>query len=296
MNAKRNKANKRARDEKAAREAAEEALRAEKARQGNFSLHEAKQRLARLGEQNDAYGDALVDAKRAKDEAAATKERYNKVADQVEQMPTWRPVVGKGSGRGRAKTEWGTRVIIYSMLAMMCPAASVGAIIVNIVRRTAPWLNPVAPTPATVREMRFELRIVEETLAGRRVAAAARVRQLGFDETTKFQDPSMVTSVLIEPTVGAKPENAPSPLTSHISPLTSHNPLCTVRHCNAQRSPHADAPSDAASDGGCVARVAGRDHACSVRDRRRLVGAARESDRGQVLCAMPQLPRRLGGQ
>eukprot|EP00966_Prymnesium_polylepis_P164471 3802373-Prymnesium_polylepis.1 len=82
MNAKRNKANKRARDEKAAREAAEEALRAEKARQGNISLHAAKQQLARLGERNDAYGDALVDAKRAKDEATAAKERYDQVADQ----------------------------------------------------------------------------------------------------------------------------------------------------------------------------------------------------------------------
>jgi hypothetical protein len=30
--------------------------------------------------------------------------------------------------------------------------------------------------------------------------------QLGFDETTKFQEPSMVTSVLLEPTEGAAPE------------------------------------------------------------------------------------------
>ena len=89
---------------------------------------------------------------------------------------------------------------------MMVPPAAVGAVIVAVVKRTAPWLNPVAPTAATVREMRFELRIVEEALAGRRVASAHRVRQLGFDETTKFQDPSMVTSVLIEPTEGAKPE------------------------------------------------------------------------------------------
>ena len=29
------------------------------------------------------------------------------------------------------------------------------------------------------------------------------MRQLGFDETTKFQDPSMVTSVAVEPTQGA---------------------------------------------------------------------------------------------
>ena len=126
--------------------------------------------------------------------------------EQVESMPTWRPVVGKGSGRGGQKYEWGTRVIIYSLLAMMCPASAVGAVIVAVVERTAPWLNPVAPTVAAVRKMRFELRLVEEVMAARRVASAHRVRQLGFDETTKFQDPSMVTSVLIEPKPGAKAE------------------------------------------------------------------------------------------
>ena len=139
--------------------------------------------------------------------AAAAKQKGLAIQKQVNAMPTWRPVVGKGSGRGGQKLEWGTRVIIYSMLAMMVPSAAVGAVIVAIVKRTAPWLNPVAPTAATVREMRFELRLVEEALAGlRRVAAAYRVRQLGFDETTKFQDPSMVTSVLVEPTPGAKPQ------------------------------------------------------------------------------------------
>eukprot|EP00966_Prymnesium_polylepis_P178510 4134260-Prymnesium_polylepis.1 len=92
------------------------------------------------------------------------------------------------------------------MLALMCPASAVGAIVVAIVKRTAPWLDPVGPTTNTVRECRFELRILEEALAGRRVAAAHRVRQLGFDETTKFQEPSMVTSVLLEPSEGAAPE------------------------------------------------------------------------------------------
>ena len=30
----------------------------------------------------------------------AAKERHRKVADRVRDMPTWRPVVGKGNGRG----------------------------------------------------------------------------------------------------------------------------------------------------------------------------------------------------
>jgi hypothetical protein len=121
-------------------------------------------------------------------------------------MPTWRPRVGKGSGRGGQTMEWGTRVIIFMMLAQAVPPAAIGVIIVAIVKRTAPWLNPTVPATRTIQNMRFELRALEETLAGRRVAAAYRVRQLGFDETTKFQDPSMVTSVLVEPTPGAKPQ------------------------------------------------------------------------------------------
>lgn len=77
-------------------------------------------------------------------------------------MPTWRPVRGKGTGKGEAKLEWGTRLTIYSLLAMMVPPAAVGMAIVAIVKRTAPWLNPAAPTYETVKRCRFELRFVEE--------------------------------------------------------------------------------------------------------------------------------------
>ena len=102
--------------------------------------------------------------------------------------------------------EWGHRVCIYEQHANQTPPSAIGQNIVSVVKRTAPWLNPVAPTPATIRQCRFELRTAEEAMAARRVAAAHRVRQLGFDETTKFQEPSMVTSVLLEPTPGAPPE------------------------------------------------------------------------------------------
>ena len=169
----------------------------------------SEKRLRRAQDAEEKLGDArekLADYAMHYGSALAAKRKYGEIGEKIQQMPTWRPVVGKGSGRGRPKMEWGTRVIIYMMLAYMCPASSIGAIIVAIVSRTASWLSPVGPTAATVRECRFELRIVEEALAGRRVAAAYRVRQLGFDETTKFQDPSMVTSVLIEPTEGAKSE------------------------------------------------------------------------------------------
>ena len=39
--------------------------------------------------------------------------------------------------------------------------------------------------------------------SARRIGKAWRVRQLGVDETSKFQNSSMVTSVLVEPTEGA---------------------------------------------------------------------------------------------
>ena len=52
-------------------------------------------------------------------------------------MPTWRPRVGKGSGRGGQTMEWGTRVIIFMMLAQAVPPAAIGVIIVAIVIRQA---------------------------------------------------------------------------------------------------------------------------------------------------------------
>jgi hypothetical protein len=51
-------------------------------------------------------------------------------------------------------------------------------------------------------EARFELRTVEEALAARRVAAAFAIRQLGFDETTKFGNAGITSNVIIEPTKG----------------------------------------------------------------------------------------------
>lgn len=80
----------------------------------------------------------------------------------IRSMPTWRPVRGKGQGKGEAKLEWGTRLIVYSLLALMVPPSAVGVAIVAIVKRTAPWLKPAAPTNETVRRCRFELRFLEE--------------------------------------------------------------------------------------------------------------------------------------
>ena len=147
-----------------------------------------------------AQVDDLVEENRG---TGAEREAERESHKRVREMPTWDARRGAGAGRGRAMLHWTHRVTVYVLLALGTPASACGKAIVAVVKRAAPWLAPVEPTVSSIREMRFELRLVEEAMAARRVAAAHRVRQLGFDETTKFQDPSMVTSVLVEPTPGA---------------------------------------------------------------------------------------------
>lgn len=94
---------------------------------------------------------------------------------------------------------------MWEMHANGTPLSAIGKNIVAIVKRMAPWLNPVEPTKGKLMENRFALRTAEECMSARRVAAAIKVRQLGLDETTKFQDPSIVTSLLVKPS-----ENVPA--------------------------------------------------------------------------------------
>lgn len=122
----------------------------------------------------------------------------------IRSMPTWRATRGQGKGRGAPKIDWGVRLVIYALLALMVPPSAIGMIIVLIVQHAVPWLKPQGPTVNTVQRCRFELRFVEETLAARRVASAYRVRSIGFDETTKLGNSSLTSNVQIEPTQGAK--------------------------------------------------------------------------------------------
>eukprot|EP00966_Prymnesium_polylepis_P261276 6034975-Prymnesium_polylepis.1 len=122
-------------------------------------------------------------------------------------MPMWRAVRGKGAGKGACKIEWGTRVVIYSLLALLIPCSAIPMAIIAIVSRTAPWLRPTAPTVETIQRCRFELRFVEECASGRRVAAAYRVCGIGFDETTKLGESALTSNVTIEPTPGAPLED-----------------------------------------------------------------------------------------
>ena len=73
----------------------------------------------------------------------------------------------------------------------------------EVVNRTAPWLEPEEPSRRMLTEARFELRLIEEALGGRRVGLAYAIRMLGFDETTKKGNPSITSNVIIEPTKGA---------------------------------------------------------------------------------------------
>lgn len=116
----------------------------------------------------------------------------------IRQMPTWRAVRGRGAGKGACKLEFGTRITIHALLAMMVPCSAIGMVIVAIVSRTAPWLKPTSPSVDTIRRCRFELRFVEEASSARRVAACYKVRGIGFDETTKLGNAALTSNVTID--------------------------------------------------------------------------------------------------
>ena len=180
-----------------------------RARKVEEAARVSKQRLADKQELEDEVKDLKEDLERHKEVLAgalAAKQRYTAIADKFHSIPAWGRVRGKGAGRGAKALEANYYIAIWAQLMNGTPLSAVPKNIVSVVRTTAPWLNPVEPTIEACRESRFALGTGEMAMAARRIAAAVRVRQLGFDETTKFQDPSMVTSVLVQPTEGAPPE------------------------------------------------------------------------------------------
>lgn len=134
--------------------------------------------------------------------AAATLKEAHEAMDRIKSMPQWRAIRGKGAGKGAAKYEWRARLVIYALLALMVPVSAIGMAIVMVVKFTAPWLRPTAPTYETIERCRFELRFLEEAIAARRIASAFKLRSIGFDETTKLGRASLTTSVTIEPIEG----------------------------------------------------------------------------------------------
>jgi len=156
----------------------------------------------------DAHDPAFLPAARAAANvhaaAAAAAAQAAEVRDaalaleRVRAMPTWQAVRGLGAGKGRCKIEWGTRCTIYSLLSAMVPLSAIGTAIVIIVKRTAPWLRPTAPTVTTLGRCRFELRLVVEACSARMVAGAHRVAGIGFDETTKKGHGALTSNVSIQ--------------------------------------------------------------------------------------------------
>lgn len=91
--------------------------------------------------QGSASGEDEMTDTSSDDESCAA----NEALERVRTMHQWPAIRGTGAGKGAPKLEWGTRLVIYALLAMMVRPSAIGAAIVLIVKRTAPWLNPAAP-------------------------------------------------------------------------------------------------------------------------------------------------------
>ena len=206
----------------AIREAADEELKAKAIRKQELLTMAHAEKRAAKGRQATAEHLAVVrlkeakDLKRQRDELAAeldeahdkmdtgeTAKAHADAYEKLKSMPSWAPTRGAGNGRGRALFTFDYRVTIYSFFANGTPLSAIGRNITRVVKHTAAWLSPKAPSRRMLSDCRFELRMIEECLAARRVACAFAIRMLGFDETTKNGNPSITSNVIIEPTKGA---------------------------------------------------------------------------------------------
>ena len=123
----------------------------------------------------------------------------------ISSMPTWNLTRPDG-GRGGGQLEDIYTETIFEMFGNGTPLSAIGKNVFAVLRRTVPWLKPRKVSKRTLNDKRFELRTAEETLAAIKVATSFAIRMLGFDETTKFGNPSITSNVIIEPTEGAKLE------------------------------------------------------------------------------------------
>jgi hypothetical protein len=137
-----------------------------------------------------------------RDSEGLLQQRYLEAWARQQAMPQWRSYRARGRGGGRS-FDFDYRVTIYAAIANQVPLSAIGPTIVDVVQRTASWLQPEAPSKGMLSESRFELRLIEEALGGRRVAMSYATRMLGFDETTKKGNPSITSNVIIEPKQGA---------------------------------------------------------------------------------------------
>eukprot|EP00966_Prymnesium_polylepis_P182791 4235295-Prymnesium_polylepis.1 len=170
----------------------------------------SQSRLAKvkaLQEQVTALQDEMDELMDAQGEAdPSTQQRHAAAFSKLQSMPTWQPVRQSGSCRGGMKLEHEHRVTILEQHANGTPPSAIGRNIVSVVKRAAPWLNPVETTKGEIRKIGFELTTVVEALSARprEYAEAFKVRLLGFDETSDLQKPFITSNVQIQPTEGAE--------------------------------------------------------------------------------------------
>lgn len=119
-------------------------------------------------------------------------------AAKMASMPTWRHERVKGRRGGGMQLQFQHRLAILEQHANGTPPSAIGNNIVSVVKKVAPWLQPVCPSHREVQQIGFELPTMEEALAARRTAAAFRVRLLGFDETTDLQVPVLTSNVQVQ--------------------------------------------------------------------------------------------------
>ena len=163
--------------------------RLKRAEEAEEKLGTARDKLAEYGEHYSA--------------ALAAKKKFEAIGKRIQQMPTWRPVV---RGKGQASFDTDYRIAIYSQHANGTPLSAIGQNIVDVVRRTAPWLEPVEPSRRVLVDTRFEMRTIVEAMGGRDAAAAHRIRMLGSDESSKYGNAAITSNLIVEKTPDADPE------------------------------------------------------------------------------------------
>lgn len=128
-------------------------------------------------------------------------------AAKLASMPTWRHERKRGRRGGGMQLQYQHRLAVLEQHANGTPPSAIGQNIISIVKKVAPWLEPVQPSHREIQQIGFELPTLEEALAARRTAAAYRVRLLGFDETTDLQVPVITSNVQVQDTPGAQTED-----------------------------------------------------------------------------------------
>lgn len=113
----------------------------------------------------------------------------------------------KGRRGGGRQIQYHHRLAILEQHANGTPSSAIGKNIVSVVKKVAPWLEPVEPTKREIQMIGFELPTLEEALAARRTASAHRVRLLGFDETTDLQVPVVTSNIQVQDVEGGHLEN-----------------------------------------------------------------------------------------